>query len=96
MVIRHLVLPGHPENSVNVLKTIARELSNELHISLMSQYFPTARVKHHEFLGRALKSKEYDLVVDALDELGFENGWVQDLSSRDHYRPDFNVENPFE
>jgi putative pyruvate formate lyase activating enzyme len=96
MVIRHLVLPGHPENSINVLKIIATELSNELHISLMSQYYPTSQVMHHEFLGKTLKSKEYDRVVDALDELGFENGWVQDLSSQDHYRPDFNEEQPFD
>lgn len=96
IVIRHLVLPGHPENSINVLRTIAKELSNELHISLMSQYYPTYRVNHHEFLGRTLKSREYDRVVDELEYLSFENGWVQETSSHESYRPDFNSETPFE
>jgi putative pyruvate formate lyase activating enzyme len=95
MIIRHLVLPGHPENSVNVLMTIAKELSNELHISLMSQYYPTFRVNNHEFLGRTLKSREYDRVVNELEELGFENGWVQELSSQESYRPDFRKDEPF-
>ena len=78
IIIRHLVLPGHPENSINVLRTIARELSNDLHISLMSQYYPTYQVNNHEFLGRTLKAREYSRVVNELEELGFENGWVQE------------------
>ncbi len=95
MIIRHLVLPGHPENSINVLRTIAKELSNDLHISLMSQYYPVYQVMNHEFLGRTLKNREYRRVTDELEELGFENGWVQGLSSHENYRPDFNSEEPF-
>lgn len=96
MIIRHLVLPSHPENSVNVLRTIAKELSNEIHISLMSQYYPTYQVNNHEFLGRTLKAKEYNIVLRELENLGFVNGWVQDLSSHDNYRPDFEESHPFE
>jgi putative pyruvate formate lyase activating enzyme len=95
IIIRHLVLPGHPENSINVVRTIARELSNDLYISLMSQYYPTYKVNHHEFLGRTLKLNEYQRVVDELEKLGFENGWVQELSSHENYRPDFEKEKPF-
>jgi putative pyruvate formate lyase activating enzyme len=96
IIIRHLVLPSHPKNSVNVLRTIAKELSNELHVSLMSQYYPAGRAIHHEFLGRTLTKKEYDTVVRELEHLGFENGWVQELSSHESYRPDFEAEHPFE
>ena len=96
IIIRHLVLPAHPENSINVLRTIASKLSNELHISLMSQYYPTYKVAHHEFLGRSLKAREYDSVVRELEYLGFENGWVQELSSSENYRPDFDEKHPFE
>jgi putative pyruvate formate lyase activating enzyme len=95
ILIRHLVLPGHPENSVNVLRTIAKELSNNLYISLMSQYYPTYPVNNHEFLGRTLKAREYSKVVNELEKLGFENGWVQELSSNQSYRPDFQEEHPF-
>ncbi len=96
MIIRHLVLPGHPENSIQVLRTIAKELSNELHISLMSQYYPTFQVTIDEFLGRTLNENEYQLVVDELEALGFENGWVQELDSHENYRPDFNEDQPFQ
>jgi len=40
VIVRHLVLPGHLENSIGVLKIIAEEVSSNLHISLMSQYYP--------------------------------------------------------
>jgi putative pyruvate formate lyase activating enzyme len=96
LIIRHLVLPGHPENSVDVLRIIAREFSNKIHISLMSQYYPTSRINHHEFLGHNLKENEYSRVTEELEELGFENGWVQELSSNQDYRPDFKGEHPFE
>ena len=43
IIIRHLVLPGFVENSLGVLRLIAEYLSPNLHISLMSQYYPPDR-----------------------------------------------------
>ncbi len=96
IIIRHLVLPGHVENSIGVLKAIAKEMSAEINISLMSQYYPTYKVKDHDHLGQVLNSSEYDKVVETMEELGFENGWIQNLESRENYRPDFEREHPFE
>jgi hypothetical protein len=31
-----------------------------------------------------------------MEELGFRNGWVQDMDSFQNYRPDFSKEHPFE
>jgi putative pyruvate formate lyase activating enzyme len=42
--VRHLVLPGFLQNSVGVLKLISEELSPNLHISIMSQYYPTEKL----------------------------------------------------
>lgn len=96
LLIRHLVLPGHVENSKDVLRFIARELSPDTHISLMSQYYPTHHVSSHPVLGRTLRYREYKAVVDELESLGFSNGWVQHLDSHENYRPDFMNENPFQ
>ncbi len=96
LIIRHLVLPGHIEESKKVLKSIAEELSTGIHLSLMSQYHPTTSVKDHMILGRELYKEEYDEVVEAMEDLGFRNGWVQDMESCRNYNPDFRKENPFE
>jgi putative pyruvate formate lyase activating enzyme len=96
LLIRHLVLPGHAEESKKVLSTLAEELSPGIHISLMSQYHPTPGVKNHPLLHRSLYEEEYDEVVKEMEDLGFRNGWVQDVNSNQNYRPDFSKENPFE
>ena len=95
MLIRHLVLPGHAGESRKVLRSIAEELSSGVHLSLMSQYHPTPFVSDHPDLKRILYKAEYDSVVETMEELGFRNGWVQDMDSFKNYRPDFGRENPF-
>ncbi|RJX19710.1 MAG: radical SAM protein [Desulfobulbus sp.] len=96
LIIRHLVLPGQVENSKAALRFIARELSPEITISLMAQYMPIPAVADDPELGRRLSSAEYGEVLEELDRLGMENGWVQDLASQDYYCPDFALSHPFE
>lgn len=96
LIIRHLVLPGNVDNSIAVLRFIARELSVDVHISLMAQYHPTPAVRSHPKLGRCLCPEEYRRVVDEFERLGFYRGWVQDMSSPSHYLPDFDKHHPFE
>jgi putative pyruvate formate lyase activating enzyme len=96
IVIRHLVLPGEPENSRNVMRFIANELSPRLHVSLMSQYFPTPAVSCHPGLSRTVTRAEYRAVTEEMERLGLHNGWIQEFESQEHYRPDFRKEHPFE
>jgi putative pyruvate formate lyase activating enzyme len=96
LVIRHLVLPGHAEESVRLLELVASEISAGVHISLMSQYYPTCRVKDHPLLRRSLYPEEYQVVVDAFHRLGFRNGWFQEMDSTHSYQPDFDKDHPFE
>jgi len=96
ILIRHLVLPGHAEESKKVLEAIAEELSPGIHISLMSQYHPTYEVKYHPVLNRPLYKTEYLEVAAEMEKLGFRNGWLQDMDSFRNYRPDFRKKYPFE
>lgn len=100
IIVRHLVLPGHIDNSLAVLdklSTLHSQLStfNSLHVSLMAQYYPP-RPDLPAPLNRTLTPEEYRIVADRYVELGFD-GWLQELSAEDNYRPDFSRnENPFE
>ena len=96
LIIRHLVLPNHVENSLAALKMIARECSINVFVSLMSQYFPVYKALEIKKINRTLTTAEYNRVLDLLEELGFERGWTQLLDSNDYYQPDFTKENPFE
>jgi putative pyruvate formate lyase activating enzyme len=96
ILLRHLVLPGHVQESIKVLRTIADEISTGIHISLMSQYHPTVYVRNHPVLGRTLYHEEYEMVAVEMERLGFRNGWIQNMDSNKSYRPDFSKEHPFE
>lgn len=95
LIIRHLVLPGHTENSRRCLEFIARELSPDVHLSLMSQYRPTPHVASHEKLGRSVSEREYAEIAAFAEQLGFHNGWTQDIDSKNCYAPDFSRSQPF-
>jgi len=95
MLIRHLVLPGHIENSIQVLHLIRDHLSRNIPLSLMSQYTPTPAVKDHPSLGRRVNPDEYEEVVNRALDMGFEQLFVQEVDDRD-LRPDFSVETPFQ
>ncbi len=96
MLIRHLVLPGNVASSIDVLRTIAEELSTGVHISLMSQYHPIPGVRSIPYLNRQLLHSEYSKVVKEIGRLGFRNGWIQDPESYNNYIPDFRKDHPFE
>ena len=78
MIVRHLVLPNGLSGTAQVLRWIAAELSPRLHVSLMDQYFPAYRVLDDPVLGRKITAEEYAAALDAFDEAGLENGWMQE------------------
>ena len=96
LIIRHLVLPNDIAGSKESLEFISREIGRETFLSIMSQYFPTHKAKENILLSNSLTEAEYERVIDYLDMFGLENGWIQEYSSRDYYRPDFHKDEPFE
>ena len=96
LIIRHLILPGHLDNSISVLHAIAKEISTGVSVSLMSQYYPTVHVQGMEHLERCLYPEEYRQVVSEFESLGFRKGYIQKMDSAQHYQPDFSKDHPFE
>jgi putative pyruvate formate lyase activating enzyme len=78
LIIRHLVLPEGRAGSAETLAYIADNLGEETHIALMSQYFPAHLAPETPGIGRRVSAEEYGEAVEALEECGLENGWVQD------------------
>lgn len=82
LIIRHLVLPEGKAGSRETLGWIAGHLGKETHVALMSQYFPAHLAQGIAGIDRILTEGEYDDAVEALEEFGLENGWVQELAAR--------------
>lgn len=77
VLIRHLVLPGGRSGSAEIFKFLAEELSPEIYVSLMSQYFPAYKAVDHPDLGRRIKRTEFDKAVDLFYNAGLKNGYIQ-------------------
>jgi putative pyruvate formate lyase activating enzyme len=97
LIIRHLVLPNGLSEPENIFRFIAEELSPEIHISLMSQYYPAHKAPDHILISRPVRESEYFKAVGLLDKYGLYNGWTQELVSGNIYRPSFSGDrlNPF-
>ena len=78
LIIRHLVLPGGQAGSRETLRWIADNLGMVTHVSLMRQYFPAHLATGMPGINRKITDEEYAEAVEALEESGLENGWVQE------------------
>ena len=90
LIIRHLVLPGHADDSKQLLEWIHDDLGPRTSVSLMAQYYPVHRAAELPDMNRRLSTEEYEDVRRRFDELGFEEGFAQEPSSASRdYTPDF-------
>lgn len=78
LIVRHLVLPEGHAGSRETLRWIAGNLGRETHISLMKQFFPAHEAGGIPGIHRKITDEEYEAAVEALEEAGLENGWVQE------------------
>ena len=80
VIVRHLVLPGHIDDSKKIIKYLYDKYGDNIIISIMNQYTPVRKYKYKE-LNRRVSSKEYEEVVDYAYDIGVRNAFVQDEES---------------
>lgn len=91
MIIRHLVLPYHYHDSVEVIRRVGIRFGKDVLFSLMSQYTPFYKAKEIPGLNRRITTFEYRKALDAVYEAGLE-GFMQERSSaKEEYTPDFDL-----
>ena len=100
LVIRLLVLPNDIGGVRESLRWIHGEVGPRVAVSLMAQYYPTnvaGMNQRYVLLSRRIRETEWMRAVAALDELGMQEGWMQEYDGAAfYYRPDFDDrETPF-
>ncbi len=83
VIIRHLVLPNHLQNSKHILKWIKENMPDDIYVSVMAQYFPTYKAKQDEYINRKLTKKEYKEIEKFLSTLDLKNGYMQELGEHE-------------
>jgi len=82
-ILRILVLPGHVDEAIENLAWVATELSNEIPVSIMSQFTPAYKALETPPFDRKVTEEEYESVTEAAADFGFENGWIQGYEAAD-------------
>jgi putative pyruvate formate lyase activating enzyme len=100
LMIRLLVLPNDIAGLEENLRWIRDELGPKTAISLMAQYYATNKAATDDryiLLSRRISEGEWFDAVSLLEELGMEEGFMQEYESASYYyRPNFDdAEKPF-
>ena len=92
IIVRHLVLPGHADDSCRVLDRIW-EIAGDVPISVMNQYTPNAAMRAAGGeLACAVTDDEYERVLDHADDLGFTQMFWQEGGAVDEsFTPPFDT-----
>lgn len=99
VVVRHLVLPGHADASMEAVQLIHEAFGARVRLSIMSQYTPppagaagdvAGRASRFPELARTLSEQEYEAVLDHADAIGVQNYfWQQGGAASESFIPDF-------
>lgn len=85
VLVRHLVLPGHTKDSLQILSNLKEVFGNDIYVSIMKQYTPMPHLtslpeiqeKYPELL-RGLTKREYEKVISFALSLQMEQAFIQE------------------
>jgi putative pyruvate formate lyase activating enzyme len=81
ILIRHLVLPDGLAGSKKIFEFIAEELSPNIHVNIMAQYYPCHLAHKFPEIERRITHKEYSEAIKSAKDAGLKNGFRQVAST---------------
>lgn len=94
LIVRILVLPGHVDDSKNLIKYLYNRYGDNIIISIMNQYTPIDVIDDYPNLNRRITDEEYENVVDYACSLGVEMAFIQEGDTQaKSFIPDFDDSN---
>lgn len=90
IIVRHLVLPGHIEESFQVLRVLHERYGNKIRLSIMNQYTPLRGDLVRYGLSGKVSNEEYESVLDYADYLGIKDYfWQEGGAATESFIPTF-------
>ena len=103
VIVRHLILPGHVEDSKHVIRHVYETFGDDVVLSIMNQYTPVLKtaadagdawsqkqLEKFPELARTVFDEEYEEVLDYADSLGIEEYFWQDGETcKESFIPEF-------
>jgi len=90
VIVRHLVLPSHIEESFQALRVLHERYGNKIRLSIMNQYTPLRGDLVRYGLSGRVSNEEYESVLDYADYLGIEDYfWQEGGAATESFIPTF-------
>jgi putative pyruvate formate lyase activating enzyme len=91
VIVRHLMLPGHLEDSKKIIKYLYDKYKDNIYISIMNQYTPVRKTKYDN-LNSKISDKDYDELINYALDLGVKNAFIQEGDTQEEsFIPDFDI-----
>ena len=91
VIVRHLLMPQSTMDAIQIFDWVREYLPNSF-FSIMSQYMPLFKATNMKIINRKITAREYNKVVSYIFNTGFQNCYVQELSSaKKDFIPDFDL-----
>lgn len=93
VIVRHMMLPGHLQDSKKVLSYLRDTYGDTIVYSVMSQYTPVRMFPDMPELNRRVSHREYNALLDYCLSIGIEDGYMQEgEAAESSFIPSFNGE----
>ncbi len=70
LLVRHLLMPGHLDDSTRIFKFIAEEISPDTFINIMDQYRPCFKASQYPEIDRRISISEFQAAIEAAKKCG--------------------------
>ena len=89
-IVRHLLLPGHLDDSMEVVRRLHERFGNKIYLSLMNQYTPMPHSAAFPELTNKVSSDDYEKLIDHAIDIGVEYAFIQgDETDKSSFIPAF-------
>ena len=93
VIVRHMIMPGHIEDSKRIIKYLYDTYHDSIIISIMNQYTPV-RDSKFDNLNRKVSEEEYNSVINYAYDLGVRKAFIQEGDTQEvSFIPDFDIFN---
>lgn len=92
MIVRHLCLPSARRDSIEIINWLKDNFeTDEIMLSLMSQYTPCYKSLEHKEINRRISTFEYNCVLEAVEQADFKGYCQEKSSAKEEYTPEFDL-----
>ena len=92
VIVRHLLMPGHLQESKAIIRYVYEEYGERVVLSIMNQYTPLKQVEKYPEINRKVSDAEYESLINYAISIGVKEAYVQEgETAEESFIPPFDL-----